>query len=101
MKHSRERVLFVYEGGIDVSVRAKFQVISKQESSWGDQTAAYITMMPVFQSMPGVEGNAAEENRIFGQWTPSGKIEMQIMNKDAADQFEQGGYYYVDFTPAY
>jgi hypothetical protein len=46
-----------------------------------------------------VSGNS-EENKQFFRWTPTGKIELGILNPEAAKQFEVGKEYYVDFTPA-
>ena len=43
---------------------------------------------------------SAEENRIFGKWSPSGSVSMTIRNPAAYDQFEQGKAYYLDFNPA-
>jgi hypothetical protein len=40
------------------------------------------------------------ENAAFWSATPSGQITMTISNPDAAELFELGESYYVDFTPA-
>jgi hypothetical protein len=52
-----------------------------------------VRLSPVYG---GVEG----ENAKFWSATPSGKIEMQVMNQPAAEMFKPGQSYYVDFTPA-
>lgn len=52
-----------------------------------------VTMAPVYGGYDG-------ENFKFWSATPSGKLEMNIMNQDAASQFEVGKHYYLDFTPA-
>lgn len=42
----------------------------------------------------------SEENKDFYKWTPSGRIELGTLNPKAAEQFEIGKEYYVEFTPA-
>jgi len=39
------------------------------------------------------------ENKTFWQWTPSGKILLGCTNPEAAEAFEFGREYYIDFTP--
>lgn len=72
-----------------MGVRAKFQVTSANEVGEGLKS---ITMAPVF-------GGSEENNRFFNA-TPSGSIQLGVINAEAAAQFEQGKEYYVDFTPA-
>lgn len=67
-----------------MTVRAKFIV-----QSVGD---GKLRMTPV-------TGNSAENTKWFTA-TPSGSIEMQVMNAEAMKQFEVGKAYYVDFAPA-
>jgi hypothetical protein len=88
-----------------MTVRAKFVCMSKLEVPvWGnggyDSKVTKIDFNPVFASGAADGGNAVEENRIFGKNTPSGSISMTIANQAAADGFETGKSYYVDFTPA-
>lgn len=56
------------------------------------------------RTVPGVDGNACEENQIFGKYTPSGSINMSIHNpaalKPFEDAFKEKRPFYVDFTPA-
>jgi hypothetical protein len=42
----------------------------------------------------------SKENEQFFKWTPSGQIQMGIVNEAALGQFEVGKQYYVDFSPA-
>jgi hypothetical protein len=44
--------------------------------------------------------SGSQENQQFFQATPSGQITFQTVNKQAADQFEQGKEYYVDLSSA-
>jgi hypothetical protein len=67
-------------------VRAKFTVDSITEFITGKK----ISLLPVVCG--------SEENEAFFRYTPSGKIEMQTLNEEAAKQFEVGKNYYVDFT---
>lgn len=82
-----------------MAVRAKFYVrsITKFADPKGGGSVA---LSPVFASKEGISGNACEENHIFGQYTPSGEINMCILNPAALEQFELGKPYYVDFSPA-
>ncbi len=83
------------------NVRAKFRCDSKNESAPGGETYHQVSFSPVDENMPGGEsGNACEENKIFGEATPAGSIEMTIRNPAAAEKFTPGPCYFVDFTPA-
>lgn len=81
-------------------VRAKFFVADVQPASVDGQDARCVFLYGVFTSQDGREGNATEENRIFGKWTPGAEIRMTIVNPDAFEQFELHKEFYVDFTPA-
>lgn len=70
------------------TVRAKFNVVSKTQYPDGYG----IVLQPVTATNP--------ENAAFFKWTPSGEFKMQVLNPDAAAQFEVGKAYYIDFTPA-
>lgn len=67
-----------------MSVRAKFVCSMKNEN--------VIAFNPVY--------SGSKENESFFRATPGGQIMLNIVNEDAAKQFEQGKEYYVDFTPA-
>ena len=67
-------------------------------------TRAKFLCVEVTQTMSGekvkfqpVTGPSEEDKKIF-KWTPSGSIEMGILNPDV--KFEVGKNYYVDFTLA-
>lgn len=45
-------------------------------------------------------GSDSEENKKFFASTPNGRIELAVINPEAAAAFELDGEYYVDFTPA-
>jgi len=76
-----------------MAVRAKFTVdqITYRKWSTGKQIVA-IEMHPVV--------NDSAENKAFFGTTPTGNINIQILNPDAYTQFELDKSYYVDFTPA-
>jgi hypothetical protein len=69
-------------------VRAKFKCSEVTETESGKKVVLY----------PVISGS--EENKAFFKWTPSGKLEMGIMNDGAANEFKPGQEYYVDFTKA-
>jgi hypothetical protein len=68
-------------------VRAKFKCTIKAET--GDTT--HIVLEPVV--------TGSKENEDFYKYTPAGRIDLGVVNKAAADQFEQGKEYYIDFKP--
>jgi galactose mutarotase-like enzyme len=78
-----------------MSVRAKFFVSEKAQTAdqGGGEPNATIKLRPVI-------GGDNPENAEFYKWTPTGEIVLSIVNKVAAEQFELGKQYYVDFTPA-
>jgi hypothetical protein len=70
-----------------MAVRCKFRVTSKEVYPKGDQCDRPTTVkLHAVKSDP------------FGKYTPSGHIEMYIMNDEAEAQFEVGEEYIVDFT---
>jgi hypothetical protein len=77
-----------------MSVKAKFicNTISKSKFSKLDQGSATVTLTPVV--------SGSDENKEFWQYTPSGKVEMQIKNEAAEKYFEVGAEYYLTFEKA-
>jgi hypothetical protein len=73
-----------------MSVRAKFVVAGINQQS---KTSKQITLSAVTT-------DDTPENQRFHKYTPSGTITMQVDNPPAADAFEFGKAFYVDFTPA-
>jgi hypothetical protein len=73
-----------------MSVIAKFfvQTITEHAHAKGQKQ---IVMAPV---------SRGEENKEWSKYTPSGRIEMSILNEAAAEQFELGKEYLVRFSPA-
>ncbi|MDE2102608.1 MAG: hypothetical protein KGL39_35505 [Patescibacteria group bacterium] len=71
-----------------MSVRAKFKVESVEHTA----DSANVKLSAVI--------SGSEENKQFFRWTPSGGIQLSTVNKEAANRFEPGKEYYVDFTPA-
>lgn len=72
-----------------MSVRAKFKVVSITEQEGGLRS---VTLQPVVGGSP--------ENEKFFKYTPSGQIQIGVMNPDAAQHFVPGKVFYVDFTEA-
>lgn len=71
-------------------VRAKFVCVSNEQKE-GEQHQ--VKLNAVMQG--------SEENKSFSRWTPVANLEMWISDETPAAQvFEQGKEYYVDFTPA-
>jgi hypothetical protein len=78
-------------------VKAKFKVDGIFGGTIDGAESKRIEMSPVFASEVGKEGNACEENAIFGKYTPAGHISITIVNPAAFEQFEVNKEYYVDF----
>lgn len=90
-------------------VRAKFKVDainrtmgsrkSEKKNSdgrdiWEPAEIRSVVMSPVY-------GNGSnEENNKFWNATPTGRLELGCCNLEAAQHFELGKEYYIDFTPA-
>lgn len=75
-----------------MNIRAKFQCNAKMPT-YGEDVV--IHMNAVYSADP------ASENKVFTDATPSAYLQMQISKgKVAAEQFEIGKQYYVDFSPA-
>ena len=70
-----------------MSVRAKFKCLSVTETEGGLKTAR---LQPVHIGSP--------ENAEFFKYTPSGSIELSVMNPAAAVHFVPGKSFYIDFT---
>lgn len=72
-------------------VRAKFRCVSVRVGE-GEHAQAEIRLEPVT--------SGSDENKSFFKYTPSGRVELGVVNPAAAAQFQEGREYYVDFTPA-
>lgn len=73
-------------------VRAKFHCLSKQKDENGNGTN--ISLMAVYSDDPN------SENKQYWDLTPSGQINLQVLNDAATEKFEVGKEYYVDFIQA-
>jgi hypothetical protein len=78
------------------TVRAKFGCFSKEESLFGYGTDRKIITKVTLSAVSGTNG----ENKLFATASPCGTLELGCLNKAAADAFELGREYYLDFTPA-
>lgn len=85
-----------------MAVRAKFRcnVISAPHNNtrWNDDGTSEQVESVDIQLYPVVGGS--EENKKFYTNTPGGSILLNVVNPEAAKQFEIGKEYYVDFTEA-
>lgn len=84
-----------------MTVRAKFQLIKTTQTmhSKKDEDGNWITIPLTSMSLQVVHGNTPENERFFAS-TPSGTIELGVLNPEAAAQLELGKSYYIDFVPA-
>ena len=83
--------------------RAKFQCTKKEivtDSGWDSQAGASTTKEVANIELFAVTAEGGDENKAFFKSTPNGNITLSIVNLPAAEMFEQGKDYYVDFTPA-
>jgi hypothetical protein len=71
-----------------MKTRAKFKCVEKAKNQYHEK----ISLEPVTSGSP--------ENDEFYKTTPSGVIHIQTCNPYAANLFEVGKSYFVDFTPA-
>lgn len=83
-------------------VRAKFKVFYKgshMNAVWGPDGRAK-GEAEVHDIKLGPVTSGSDENKAFYASTPSGTLELNTINKEAADQFMLNGEYYIDFTRA-
>lgn len=75
-------------------VRAKFRCTGKvHNQATSEQDEGYsISLTPVV--------GGSKENEEFYKWTPGGSVLLSTVNPAAAEKFEEGKEFYVDFTPA-
>jgi hypothetical protein len=88
-----------------MSVRAKFRCDSitlmmgyrydKDAKTNVPVPSRSISMSPVYGN-----GNPEHENTKFWEASPSGKLDLNVVNAAAADMFEVGKEYYLDISPA-
>lgn len=71
-----------------MATRAKFQVSERLETPSGYR----VTLQPVTAT--------SEENASFFKYTPTGKLEMGLVQQETAEQFTPGKQFYIDFTEA-
>lgn len=83
--------------------RTKFYVVGKESVSNGQGVLAgwKIRLAAIWESGGVDGGNAVLENRIFSKFTPQGSIDLFITNPVAAERYEAGREYYVDFSAAH
>lgn len=80
-----------------MSIRAKFKCTSKSEQEYNSVQGGStfnIGLNPVMAP----HGDVDSENAKFYKSTPGGKIELNIITPSAAEGFEVGKEYYVEFT---
>jgi hypothetical protein len=82
------------------TTRAKFQV-NRVETTLSTQ---YGNGVPVHSELKTIKMtpvcSGSEENKQFFKWTPSGTLELGVLNPAVAEQFKLGMEFYIDFTPA-
>lgn len=76
-----------------MNVRAKFTCTAKESRLHGTEELVAVKFSPVYK-------DKSAENAEFWKWTPCGSVELGTINKSAADAFELGKEYYLDFSPA-
>jgi hypothetical protein len=71
-------------------VRAKFRLQSVKQYEYGGKQFEFVAAYD----------DGIEENRRFSKATPSGSLLMTVDNPPAAEFFELGKSYYLDFSKA-
>lgn len=76
-----------------MQVRAKMECGSKVTDEHGN------TLVSLFAVYANKDGSRADENKAFSDATPSGSVNLMISpGMPAADLYQPGKHYYVDFT---
>jgi hypothetical protein len=73
-------------------VRCKFRVSKYETSLNNNEELRTVHLSVVYNESP--------ENKEFFKWTPSGTIQIGMLNQKAWEQFPLGREIYVDFTDA-
>jgi len=81
---------------MNMTVRAKFWVSRIEKSIWA--YAPNQKEMTTLVLQPVTSSEAGTENKKFWDATPSGEIKLGTVNPEAAQEFELGQEYYIDFT---
>jgi hypothetical protein len=76
-------------------VRAKFVVNTITRQKHWDKSKGEVQTIKMFPVTTG-----GEENQKFYEATPSGSLELGVLNEDAAKFFELGKEYYLTFDKA-
>lgn len=94
-----------------MSVRAKFKLDSfesslqvvgydKKADGTDDYSKPIVKEMRTLKMTPVYSNDPQSENRRFWNASPSGSLNLGVINQDAWKHFELGEEYYLDFTPA-
>jgi hypothetical protein len=75
------------------TVRAKFRCSNIQTNNYGTSQSTVAHFTPVYSNDPN------SENKVFGDATPNGRLEMHS-TPERLSMFQPGKDYYLDFTPA-
>ena len=82
-------------------VRAKFRLNSyttELYDKWVDNKSVGKVEKRTLNFTP-VYGSGSKENGAFWDATPTGSLQLGIVNQDAWEHFELDKSYYLDFTP--
>ncbi len=91
------------KGRAERCVRAKFKVQSiertmsqrkRPDGTWGPGELHTVKMFPIYHN-----DDPDHENTAFWEATPSGSLELGMVNAEAVAHFEIGHEYYIDFIP--
>jgi hypothetical protein len=76
-------------------IRAKFYVQKIEKTKYGyspnQKEMTTVVLAPVYSQEEGTE------NKKFWEATPTGEVKLGTINLEAANHFELGGEYYIDF----
>ena len=85
-----------------MAVRAKFKLNSyttEMVGNWEDGKLVGQVEKRTLNFTP-VYSSGSEENKAFWNATPTGSLQLGVVNQEAWKNFELGKEYYLDFTPA-
>ena len=85
-----------------MTVRAKFRLNSyttEMVDKWVDGKVVGREEKRTLNFTP-VYGTGSEENKAYWDATPSGSLQLGVVNQEAWRQFELGKSYYLDFNAA-
>lgn len=81
-------------------MRAKFQIISIDDHGAAGQQIHLAAVGGSKVQADGYPADGSDEDNTYARLTPSGALQLSILNPNLMDKFKKGQKFYLDFTLA-